>query len=75
VFCPIYAVNEDPVTGTANGAVCAYLTKNKIVKEKKLKCEQGDIIDRPGRIFVEIEGDTVKVGGIAKIVEEREVTL
>jgi len=26
-------------------------------------------------VFVEIEGDTVKVGGMAKIVEEREVTL
>ncbi len=71
VFCPLYGVIEDPVTGTANGAVSSYLVKNGIVKDKKLICEQGDIIGRPGRVFVEINGDVVKVGGKARIVEER----
>lgn len=74
-FAPVYAVNEDPTTGTANGAVCSYLLKNKIIEENKLICEQGDIIGRPGRVFVEIVNDTVKVGGRAKIVEEREFDL
>lgn len=73
VFCPVYGVNEDPVTGTSNGATCAYLTKNKIVRENKLKCEQGDIIGKPGRVFVEIKKDIVKVGGIARIVQEKEI--
>jgi len=72
-FCPLYGVNEDPVTGTANGAISSYLVKNGIIKDKKLICEQGDVIGRPGRVFVEIDGDVVKVGGKARIVEEREI--
>ncbi|MCK5112176.1 MAG: PhzF family phenazine biosynthesis protein [Thermoplasmatales archaeon] len=72
-FAPCYGINEDPVTGTANGAVSSYLVKNGIIKEKKLVCEQGDIIGRPGRVFVEIESDVVRVGGKAKLVEEKEI--
>jgi PhzF family phenazine biosynthesis protein len=74
-FAPVYGVNEDPVTGTANGAVCSYLVKNKIVKDNSFVCEQGDIIGRPGRVFVEINKDSVKVGGRAVIVDEVEIEL
>ena len=74
-FAPVYGVNEDPVTGTANGAVCSYLLKNKIVKDRNLICEQGDIMGRPGRVFVEIDIDEVKVGGKARVVEEREISV
>lgn len=69
-FCPVYGVNEDPTTGTANGAVCAYLVKNNIVDEGEFVCEQGDIIGRPGRVMVEVKDDVVKVGGRAIVVEE-----
>ena len=72
-FAPYYGVNEDPVTGTANGAVCSYLLLNKIIHESILICEQGDIIGRPGRVFVEINKNSVKVGGRAKIVEQKEI--
>lgn len=76
-FCPSYGVNEDPVTGTANGAVSSYLIKHGIIKKNRFICEQGDIISRPGRVFVdvEIDKDLVKVGGKARIVEEREIEL
>jgi len=74
-FAPVYSINEDPVTGTANGATCYYLLKNNIIHEKTLICEQGDIINRSGRVYVEIINNTVKVGGRAKIFEEREITL
>jgi len=74
-FAPVYGINEDPVTGTANGAVCSYLIKNKIVKDRNLICEQGDIMGRPGRVFVEIDRDGVKVGGKARVVEEREISI
>jgi PhzF family phenazine biosynthesis protein len=74
-FAPVYGINEDPVTGTANGAVCSYLFLNKIIHENILICEQGDIIGRPGRVFVEILKNSVKVGGRAKIVKEKEIKL
>jgi len=74
-FAPVYGVNEDPVTGTANGAVCSYLIKNKIVKDRNLICEQGDTMGRPGRVFVEIDRDGIKVGGKARVVEEREISV
>lgn len=71
-FAPPYGINEDPVTGTANGAVSSYLIKNNIISKNKLVCEQGDIIGRPGRVLVEIDDDIVKVGGKAKLVEEKD---
>ncbi len=72
-FAPVYGVNEDPVTGTANGAVSSYLLHHKIIKNKNLICEQGDIIGRPGRVFVEIKDKTVQVGGKATIALEKEL--
>lgn len=74
-FAPFYSINEDPVTGTANGAVCSFLLKNNIIKGNNFVCEQGDIIGKAGRVFVEINKDVVMVGGIAKIVEEKEIEL
>lgn len=74
-FAPSYGINEDPTTGTANGAVCSYLTKNNIIKDGSFVCEQGDIVGRPGRVFVEINKDTVRVGGKARVVEEREFNI
>ncbi|MBN2604031.1 MAG: PhzF family phenazine biosynthesis protein [Candidatus Thermoplasmatota archaeon] len=64
-FAPVYGVNEDPVTGTANGAVVSYLLKNNIISDDKVICEQGDIIGRPGRVFVEVKDNNVMVGGKA----------
>jgi PhzF family phenazine biosynthesis protein len=74
-FCPLYGLNEDPVTGTANGAVSSYLIKNGIINEKKLVCEQGDIIGRSGRVYIEINDDIVKVGGKAKIIKEKKINV
>jgi len=72
-FAPLYGINEDPVTGTANGATCSYLVKNKIIAGSSFICEQGDIIDQAGRVFVEITDELVRVGGKAVIVEEIEM--
>jgi PhzF family phenazine biosynthesis protein len=72
-FAPMYGINEDPVTGTANGAVCSYLVKNGIIHERNLVCEQGDIIGKPGRVFVEVGKGFVRVGGKARVIEEREI--
>lgn len=72
-FAPLYGVNEDPVTGTANGAVCSYLMKHHLVRKHHFICEQGDFIGKPGRVFVELYHDEVKVGGKATIVQEKAI--
>jgi PhzF family phenazine biosynthesis protein len=72
-FAPCYGINEDPVTGTANGAVSSYIVKNNMVKGTSFICEQGDIIGRPGRVLVDFKNDTVKVGGRAKLVKKVEI--
>lgn len=74
-FAPLYGINEDPVTGTASGALGCYLVKNHLSADRKFVCEQGDFVDRPGKVYVEIEKnkDTitdVRVGGSAVITEE-----
>jgi len=72
-FAPLYGIDEDPVTGTANGATCWYLEKNKIINGKDFICEQGDIIGRAGRVNVEIQNNIVMVGGSAVLAEKREL--
>jgi len=72
-FAPLYGVNEDPVTGTANGACAAYLKKHDLLKSKCYKAEQGCEIGRDGIVYVEVN-DRIKVGGDACIVMKGKIT-
>ena len=55
-FVPYYGINEDPVTGSANGPLLCVLSNLGLLKEHKdkihVKFEQGDIIGRNGRVAV-----------------------
>ena len=66
MFAPLAGVDEDPVTGTASGAVGAYLEREGAFDEfpEEMVFEQGHFVDRPGRVRVRI-GDAVRVGGRA----------
>ncbi|MFW6376614.1 MAG: PhzF family phenazine biosynthesis protein [archaeon] len=64
-FVPLAGVPEDPVTGTASGAVAAYLDHVGAFDRDfpdELVLEQGHFVDRPGRVRVRVE-DRVRVGG------------
>ena len=60
-FAPLYGVREDPVTGSAQGPLGVYLLINGIIEfsgnEINIKSEQGDIIDRPGRLIINLTKD------------------
>ena len=65
MFAPSAGVPEDPVTGTASGAVSAYLDRfgafdGDLPEEPRL--EQGHYVDRPGTVRVRLD-DGVQVGG------------
>ena len=55
-FAPYFGIDEDPVTGSANGPLMTVLNKLGFIKigneEINLTFEQGDIINRRGRVGV-----------------------
>jgi PhzF family phenazine biosynthesis protein len=58
MFAPAIGINEDPVTGNANGPLGAYLVKNKLVKvvdnNFRFIANQGEAINRFGSMEVEV---------------------
>ena len=68
MFAPGAGVDEDPVTGTASGAVGAYLRDVEAFDgdlPEEMTFEQGHFLDRPGHVRVRAREDPVEVGGRA----------
>lgn len=71
MFAPPIGIPEDPATGSASGALGAYLVHNGVVDvgpTSTIIAEQGYELDRPSRILIQVESDDdaiqeVKVGG------------
>lgn len=63
MFAPAIGINEDPVTGNANGPLGAYLVKNKLVAHQndvfRFTGRQGEAMGRPGsmEIIVHIDNE------------------
>jgi len=68
-FVPGLGISEDPVTGTASGAVGAYLRQMGAFTDfpDELVMEQGHYLDRPGTVRVRVDGADVRVGGRATV--------
>ena len=85
MFAPGLGVPEDPATGSAAGALGAYLVNNRVVHPEagaaNVVVEQGIEIGRPSRIEVSVTVDEdgkihqVRVGGQAVTVIQGEVHL
>ncbi|ALA58152.1 PhzF family phenazine biosynthesis protein [Nitrospira moscoviensis] len=78
MFAPSIGILEDPATGSASGALGAYLVQNGVVDVlpvTEIIAEQGFEIDRPSSIYIQVESDddiiqSVKVGGqCVKVIE------
>ncbi len=84
MFAPAIGINEDPVTGNANGPLGAYLVHHNLVKHNnslfRFKAKQGEAIERSGIIEVDVkignkEPVEVKVSGNAIIIFKSELLL
>jgi PhzF family phenazine biosynthesis protein len=66
-FVPLAGIPEDPVTGTAAGALGTYLRRHNAMDGEfdEILVEQGHFVDRPGTVRVQSDGDEVRVGGRA----------
>jgi trans-2,3-dihydro-3-hydroxyanthranilate isomerase len=82
MFAPSIGILEDPATGSASGALGAYLVQKGVVDvapTTDIVVEQGYEIERPSQIFVRVESDddiikAVKVGGQCVMVVEGTLT-
>jgi trans-2,3-dihydro-3-hydroxyanthranilate isomerase len=85
-FAPSDNIPEDPATGSAGGALSAYLVHHGALESKadeqgvyRFTIEQGDFINRPSRIHAEVTGEQgsvslVRVGGNSVVVIRGELT-
>ncbi|KMW60161.1 Phenazine biosynthesis protein PhzF [Candidatus Rhodobacter oscarellae] len=55
---------EDPFTGSATGAMAAYLWAHGMIEAPRLVAEQGHWLGRPGRADVEILGPRHAISGV-----------
>ena len=79
LFAPLLGVPEDPATGSANGALGAYLVHHRAVPVTEpttyIFSEQGAEISRPSTVYVEVDSEgeaitAVRVGGQVVLVAE-----
>jgi len=84
LFAPADNISEDPATGSAAGALGAYLVYHGAANVEtsngryRFVIEQGDFMKRPSRINIEVKGklgaiDEVRVGGPSVVVAHGEV--
>jgi len=84
MFAPAIGINEDPVTGNANGPLGAYLVHHNLVNYDgnsfEFKAKQGEAIERPGIIDVAVQIKDgvpfgVSISGTAVIAFQTELVL
>jgi len=82
MFSPANGINEDPVTGNANGPLGAYLVKYNLVKTSgdifEFKIFQGEKIKRAGTMLVRVHlkaGKPIKIQIVGDAVIAFETTL
>jgi trans-2,3-dihydro-3-hydroxyanthranilate isomerase len=79
LFAPLAGVLEDPATGSASGALGAYLVHHRVcggeAEVVRLENEQGYELGRPSRIFIEVSRSGASIsrvrvgGGVVKIMD------
>ena len=75
-FNPTMGIVEDPATGTAAGALAAFLTRHGDVPgDRSVLIQQGDATGRPSRLRVDVDGDRVRITGTGLVVGSGRLTV
>ncbi len=66
-FAPALGVREDPVCGSGNASVAAYLIHTGLISEigTDYTARQGMNVGRDGLVAVKVDGDEIRIGGYA----------
>ena len=79
-FAPLYDINEEAATGTANAALTYYLFQNKIIDANSVHTFlQGESMKRPSEIFTSLtlhdSTPHIRVGGAFRVLARGELLL
>jgi len=78
-FAPAFKIAEDPVTGSANAALAAYLARHGLLERtgREFVASQGTELGRDGRVHVRVLDDSgrAEIGGQAVTVVDGEITV
>ncbi len=78
-FAPAAGILEDPVCGSGNATVAAYLSKTGMLKDigEEYVASQGTEMGRDGRVHVRVsdDGRVIEIGGSAVTVIEGSISL
>jgi PhzF family phenazine biosynthesis protein len=69
-FCPADGIPEDPVTGSGNAAITAYLQAHGLQPAARYRASQGREMGRDGILQMSVEADGIYLGGNAITVIE-----
>ena len=66
-FAPAQGVPEDPVCGSGNASVAAFLKHYDLIKQygTRYYARQGIQVGRDGQVAVSVDGEKIKIGGYA----------
>ncbi|HLN86932.1 MAG TPA: PhzF family phenazine biosynthesis protein [Candidatus Limnocylindrales bacterium] len=66
-FAPALGVAEDPVCGSGNASVAAFLIHSGLIREfgAEYLARQGMQVGRDGQVAVHVQGDVIRIGGYA----------
>ena len=74
-FVPADGIPEDPVTGSANAAIAAWLHANAALPARRFRSSQGREVGRDGVVEIEVdEAGEVWIGGLTQTVIEGTLT-
>jgi PhzF family phenazine biosynthesis protein len=64
-FCPADGIPEDPVTGSGNAAIAAFLAEAGRLPGQQYLASQGREVGRDGRVLMRVDGQRISLGGQA----------
>jgi PhzF family phenazine biosynthesis protein len=64
-FCPADGIPEDPVTGSGNAAIAAFLAAAGQLPAARYLASQGRELGRDGQVWLRVDGERVRLGGQA----------
>lgn len=74
-FCPADGIPEDPVTGSANACIAAWLAAHERLPAPEYRASQGREMGRDGIVTLRVDGDGVWLGGHSRTLIDGQIRL